>query len=272
MEMIVAGAIILLTIFPTSSAQEKIQKSITPAPSPSTSTVLTQTVKNSPTPKPTEKPVEPTIHVVESGETLDSIAKDYYGGSKFWTNLWNDNPSIKDPRVIHAGMEIKIKSTKPEKVEDLNEDLQTIYDVLTKPSPTPSQAPTPTGEIKGINVPQAGPSNFDEAYRQAGSRFGVPWEILYGIHHMETGGRDGAITSGYGTGAQGPLQFMPGTWAAYGIDGNGDGNADINNAIDAIFGAANFLAAHGGVEAGLKAYGGASELVYNYARSRGWNQ
>lgn len=271
MEMIVAGAIILLTIFPTSSAQEKIQKSISPAPSPSSQT--TSVIKNSPTPRPSEKPKEPNIHIVESGETLDSITKKYYGSSKFWTSLWNDNEFLEDPRMIRAGMELKIRDEKPEKVEELDEGLAKIYDELTKPSPTPTQTPTPTAEVKGTSTvaPAAGPSNFEDAYRQAGSRFGVPWEILYGLHHMETGGRDGAISSGYGTGAQGPLQFMPGTWAAYGIDGNGDGTADINNAIDAIFGAANFLALHGGVEGGLKSYGGNSELVYSYARSRGWN-
>jgi len=274
MEMIVAGAIILLSIFP-GSAQEKIQKSITPVPSPSLAPKTTA-IKISPAPKPTETPKKPTIHIVEAGETMDSIAKDYYGASKFWTTIWNDNETIEDPRVIHSGMELKIRDEKPEKVEKLNEKLQTAYDELINPSPTPTPtgAPIPTGEVKGVSVsqPQAGPSNFDDAYRQAGTRFGVPWEILYGIHHMETGGRDGAISSGYGTGAQGPLQFMPGTWASYGIDGNGDGTADINNAIDAIFGAANFIAAHGGVEPGLKSYGGNSELVYSYARSRGWNQ
>ena len=89
---------------------------------------------------------------------------------------------------------------------------------------------------------------------------------------METGGRDGAISSGYGTGAQGPLQFMPGTWATYGVDGNGDGVSDINNAADAIHGAANYIAAHGGVEQGLRSYGGDSNLVLNYARSRGYSQ
>lgn len=270
--MIVAGAIILLTIFPSSS-QEKIQKSMSPVPSPTPRSAPIINIKSSPTPTVTTNSHNSKTHIVESGETLDSIAKDYYGASKFWTSIWNDNQELENPRIIHAGLELKIRDTKPTRVEDLNEKLQLIYDELINPSPTPSptSGPAITGEIKGVSTSQE-PSNFDDAYHQAGARFGVPWEILYGIHHMETGGRDGAITSGYGTGAQGPLQFMPGTWVAYGIDGNGDGTADINNAIDAIFGAANFLSAHGGIEPGLKSYGGNSDLVYSYARSRGWNK
>jgi len=89
------------------------------------------------------------------------------------------------------------------------------------------------------------------------------------LHLIETGLRDGPISNG--AGPQGPLQFMPGTWAIYGIDGNGDGTADINNAIDAIHGAANYLATHGGVEQGLKSYGNVIDKVYAAARSRGYN-
>ena len=36
-------------------------------------------------------------------------------------------------------------------------------------------------------------------------------------------------------GAQGMTQFMPGTWASFGRDGDGDGKAEINNPQDAIY-------------------------------------
>jgi hypothetical protein len=260
MELIVAGAIILFTIIPGNNEPKDLISSPLKI---STQVVATQT----PTPSPT--PSGPTIHIVASGETMDTIAQNEYGSSKFWKVIWNDNENIEDPRIIHAGMELKIRNPKPSDTEELNEKLLKIYDELTAPSPTPIPTIAPT---QPANVNPVTSGSFDEAYRQAGARFGVPWEILYGLHHMETGGRDGAISSGYGTGAQGPLQFMPGTWASYGIDGNGDGNVDINNAIDAIFGAANFIALHGGVEQGLKSYGGNSQMVLDYARSRGYNQ
>lgn len=41
-------------------------------------------------------------------------------------------------------------------------------------------------------------------------------------------------------GAAGPAQFMPGTWAQEGIDGDGDGRADIRNPADAVASAASY--------------------------------
>ena len=43
----------------------------------------------------------------------------------------------------------------------------------------------------------------------------------------------------------GPMQFLAGTWAAYGRDGDGDGRADVYNQVDAVWGAANYLCANG---------------------------
>ena len=42
------------------------------------------------------------------------------------------------------------------------------------------------------------------------------------------------------------MQFMPATWAAYGVDGDGDGKADILDQADAVFSAAHYLCADGG--------------------------
>ena len=48
------------------------------------------------------------------------------------------------------------------------------------------------------------------------------------------------------THALGPMQFIPQTWASYGVDANGDGKADIFNINDAALGAARYLCAAGG--------------------------
>jgi cell wall-associated NlpC family hydrolase len=42
------------------------------------------------------------------------------------------------------------------------------------------------------------------------------------------------------------MQFMPSTWARWGLDANGDGIADPDNPTDAIFSAARYLAGCGG--------------------------
>lgn len=46
--------------------------------------------------------------------------------------------------------------------------------------------------------------------------------------------------------AVGPMQFIPGTWAGAGIDGNGDGVADPNQVDDAASSAAGYLCSGGG--------------------------
>lgn len=259
---IVAGAIFLLTVFSPLSKDETRS-----APPPQNHTSQTPT----PTDKPSPTPQQPKTYTVAPGDTLYSISQEYYGSAKFWTTLWNDNDWIKDPRVINSGWDLKL-GDKPGKEEELSEKLATIYEEITAPTATPTIEPVQTAVAGTSTLAQGTPGSFDEVYRQAGAKYAVPWEILYGLHIMETGGRDGAISSGYGTGAQGPMQFMPGTWASYGVDGNGDGIADINNAIDAIFGAANFIAIHGGVEQGLKSYGGDTQTALNAARSRGYSQ
>ena len=45
--------------------------------------------------------------------------------------------------------------------------------------------------------------------------------------------------------AVGPMQFIPGTWAAFGVDGDGDGRADPQDVYDAAAAAAGYLCAHG---------------------------
>jgi Transglycosylase SLT domain len=74
-------------------------------------------------------------------------------------------------------------------------------------------------------------------YRKAEARFGVPWEVLAAINLVETG--MGRIRGTSVAGAQGPMQFIPSTWAAYGAGGN------VNDPHDAIMGAARYLAHNG---------------------------
>lgn len=72
---------------------------------------------------------------------------------------------------------------------------------------------------------------------------GLAWEVLAGIGKVETDhGRNTSVSS---AGAEGPMQFMPATWAIYGIEADGDGVADILDPVDAVFSAARYLCANG---------------------------
>ena len=80
--------------------------------------------------------------------------------------------------------------------------------------------------------------------RAAATCPGLPWGVLAGIGQVETDhGRVKAISS---AGAEGPMQFLPSTWAIYGVDGDGDGKADIFDQADAVYSAARYLCASGG--------------------------
>jgi hypothetical protein len=98
-------------------------------------------------------------------------------------------------------------------------------------------------------------------YRDAQRRFGVPWQALAAVNFSESA--FGKIRTDSAAGAQGPMQFMPATWRAYGLGG------DIRDPRDAILGAANYLHASGapGDERGaLLAYNPSSAYVSAISR------
>jgi membrane-bound lytic murein transglycosylase B len=77
-------------------------------------------------------------------------------------------------------------------------------------------------------------------YHEAEQATGVAWEYLAAINLVETAmGRIHGLSS---AGAQGPMQFLPSTWAAF-------GSGNIDDPHDAILGAARYLA-HNGLAAG----------------------
>jgi membrane-bound lytic murein transglycosylase B len=73
-------------------------------------------------------------------------------------------------------------------------------------------------------------------FRAAQRRFGVPWQYLAAIEFIET--KFGRVHGLSSAGAQGPMQFLPSTWALY-------GTGNIDNPRDAILSAARYLVANG---------------------------
>ncbi|MBO0866712.1 MAG: lytic transglycosylase domain-containing protein [Mycobacterium sp.] len=85
-------------------------------------------------------------------------------------------------------------------------------------------SPAPAGELLGY-------------YHEAEAASGVGWNYLAAINLIESGlGRIDGVSS---AGAQGPMQFLPGTFAEYG------GGGDIHSPHDSIMTAGRYLAANG---------------------------
>jgi membrane-bound lytic murein transglycosylase B len=76
-------------------------------------------------------------------------------------------------------------------------------------------------------------------YAEAHRRSGIPWQLLAAVNLVESG--FGRMRERSVAGAQGPMQFMPSTWAEY-------GRGDVHDPHQAILGAARFLRAAGAPE------------------------
>jgi membrane-bound lytic murein transglycosylase B len=111
---------------------------------------------------------------------------------------------------------------------DLNVDarrqLTAIAEVRTTLPAWRISAPAPAEELLGY-------------YHAAESETAVGWNYLAAINFIET--RLGSIEGTSTAGAQGPMQFLPSTFAGYGAGG------DIHSPRDSILAAGRYLAANG---------------------------
>ena len=88
------------------------------------------------------------------------------------------------------------------------------------------------------------PKNFLVLYQAAATTcHGMSWPVLAAIGQVESG--HGSNNGPSSSGAEGPMQFLPSTFAAYAVDGDHDGDKDIWDPADSIYTAANYLCANG---------------------------
>ncbi|MBD7944433.1 lytic transglycosylase domain-containing protein [Psychrobacillus sp. AK 1817] len=134
------------------------------------------------------------------------------------------------------------------------------------------------------------PGEYIPIYKDAADEYGIPWTLLAAHHRIETkfSTMDPLLSP---VGAEGHMQFMPCTfvgwshpscgglglgeipeedkinpaviaqYGGYGIDANGDGYADPFDLEDAIYSAANYLAASGAADGEIE------KAIFNYNRS-----
>lgn len=140
-------------------------------------------------------------------------------------------------------------------------------------------APPPTvvvSNLGALGIPTVALTAYRNAERMmavSDPACGISWNLLAGIGRIESGHAGGGATDARGTAvrpifgptldgtlpgnevvvqsvasgrvsyarAMGPMQFLPGTWARYASDGDGDGVADPQNLYDATLAAARYL-------------------------------
>jgi membrane-bound lytic murein transglycosylase B len=103
-------------------------------------------------------------------------------------------------------------------------------DVLNRPLPGQEPPKVRRGPPEPADV-------LRDHYRKAKARSGVSITLLAAVNLVESD--FGRVRNNSVAGAQGPMQFIPATWASYGRGG------DVHDPHDAILGAARFLAASG---------------------------
>lgn len=156
---------------------------------------------------------ENTLHyTIQSGDTLWSISL-AYGVS---INALEADNHLSSGAPLHIGQQLIIHA------------------------PTANYTPSKSSQA----LIQEAPSNLLPVYQAAGKKYDIPWTVLAAIHKEETDfdctGQD--VSS---AGAIGPMQFMPSTFAIFGVPAPGHQTADIHNVYDAIYSTAHMLEATG---------------------------
>ncbi len=146
-----------------------------------------------------------------------------------------------------------------------------------------ASAPPPNGVVNipgTLGIPSMALTAYRNAERMMSTlepNCGISWNLLAGIGRIESSHANGGATDARGTAvrpiygpsldgtlpgnevivqssapgrvsyarAMGPMQFLPGTWARYASDGDGDGTADPQNLYDATLAAARYLCSGG---------------------------
>ncbi|MGX9787274.1 lytic transglycosylase domain-containing protein [Mycobacterium sp. MMS18-G62] len=144
-------------------------------------------------------------------------------------------------------------------------------------SPAPAAVVNSPGTLRIPAMALSAYRNAEQMMAGASPGCGISWNLLAGIGRIESMHANGGATDSRGTAvrpiygpvldgtlpgnevivqsraadrvsyarAMGPMQFLPGTWARYASDGDGDGKADVQNLYDSTLAAARYLCSGG---------------------------
>jgi membrane-bound lytic murein transglycosylase B len=147
----------------------------------------------------------------------------------------------------------------------------------TASAPPPATVVNSTGALGIPAMALSAYRNAQQIMAASDPDCGISWNLLAGIGRIESMHANGGATDAHGTAirpiygpaldgtlpgnevivqgsgggqvtyarAMGPMQFLPGTWARYASDGDGDGVADPQNLYDSTLAAARYLCSGG---------------------------
>jgi len=131
---------------------------------------------------------------------------------------------VRDPRLEH-GVLAKLPARL---ARDVADDVAAKRD-LARLSPKKPGPPVRLGPALPV-------ARLRALYAEAQRRSGVAWQVLAAVNYVESD--FGRLREPSASGAQGPMQFMPATWASY-------GRGNVHDPHAAILAAARFLRAAG---------------------------
>ena len=218
--------------FATPTAPSTVAATASPTPEPTPS----PTPSPSPTPKPSPRP-DPPVVADEPGALGEQLKL---------AELALRDPSTTAEDIAWMG---HLQQLVYRKLVVRREWAAAVIGVLPAELRAAAQANYDAGvALRALTAPRTdlppwrilNPAPADDLlriYEDAEAEFGIPWPYLASINLVET--RMGRIRGPSTSGALGPMQFMPATWAAY-------GDGDINSDRDSIRAAARYLKANRG--------------------------
>jgi soluble lytic murein transglycosylase-like protein len=253
------GAVLVLIVALLASCSSDPER-VSTAPSPSPSSVSSSPAAVDPSPEPEVFAPDPDAPIptwpAELAAELVTVTEALRGSIDQWTKV------ERAPRVLvlQALYQQRIYGTLAR-----DADLRSrVLDRLPQSLRGMARANSTAGaKLVSLVTPISKPSAFRTArperaevlrgwFEEAEARFGVDWELLAAVMYVES--KFGRVRSASTAGAQGPMQFIPSTWAGYGLGG------DIHDPHDSILGAANYLHASGAPDQERKAL-----YAYNHA-------
>jgi len=157
------------------------------------------------------KPASPAeVYVVHAGDSLWSIAQQFYGNPLMWSHIYYANQSqIHDPNLIYQGQKLTIPP-----VGTTSAGASSSSAGASSSSAGASSSGADTSSASATRAQASSPSSTTGYIQQAAQGTGLSESVVAAQVQVESNYDPGAISP---AGAEGPYQFMPSTWATLGF-------------------------------------------------------